>query len=333
MTDYYVDPAAGGLNDGTSWINAWSGLQDANDGTNGTAPTAGDTVYCRGTETPTSEIVLSINGNSTSGRIHWCGCNALGVVDGTLYIVDATSTGAEGIDPTSVMYSRFSNIEVKNADNIGWAGEFYWTIFENCTSHHNGGPGFNNYNTGSRYNIWIRCQSYDNDGDGYIGATHETYFACLAKDNTEEGFRPRSQSVCLLCIAAGHTTAGKGGFTNNGYLSVINCVSDNNDEGIGYISADPTVIETRITNSGSYAFYNGTSGAWLMHSYLHDNAADFYLPLIINTFNDLDGTDTNKYEDDSDDGFVDSENYDFNLITGRTLTAQTADMMSLLFGS
>ena len=35
MPTYYVDPAASGANDGTSWTDAWETLQRAVDGTDG----------------------------------------------------------------------------------------------------------------------------------------------------------------------------------------------------------------------------------------------------------------------------------------------------------
>ena len=68
MATYYADfGIATGLDDGTSAANAWSTMQRAVDGTAGTQPTAGDIVYCVGTDTLAVNLDLDgLAGDTTS---------------------------------------------------------------------------------------------------------------------------------------------------------------------------------------------------------------------------------------------------------------------------
>jgi hypothetical protein len=80
MTTYYLDPDASGADDGTSQSDAWSTLQRAIDGTDGTQPAAGDIVQCRhGTGNDESiSTVINFDGNAgsqASGFIQFIGVN------------------------------------------------------------------------------------------------------------------------------------------------------------------------------------------------------------------------------------------------------------------
>ena len=93
MATKYVDPAAGGSNNGSDWTNAWTDIQSAFD-----TCVAGDIVYCRGTQTLSVTIDVDTNsGDDTSGFIKFIGCNASGVVDGTYFTINGNAGAYHGL--------------------------------------------------------------------------------------------------------------------------------------------------------------------------------------------------------------------------------------------
>jgi hypothetical protein len=65
MATYYVDSNATGLNDGSSWTNAWTSLASSN----GSATTAGDVVYVASDHSETTTTNLSWSGGSETNPI------------------------------------------------------------------------------------------------------------------------------------------------------------------------------------------------------------------------------------------------------------------------
>ena len=74
MATYYCDPDAGGANDGTLWTDAWTTVQSGFD-----TATAGDIVYCRGTETLAAAIDVDTNAGTATSFIYFIGCNRTGM--------------------------------------------------------------------------------------------------------------------------------------------------------------------------------------------------------------------------------------------------------------
>ena len=201
MATYYVDPAASGSNNGTSWTNAWTGMQLAIDGTNGTQPAAGDTIYMRGTETLTVSIDMDGNsGDMTSGWIKWVGVNASGVEDGTRYVIDGInlpSTSGSGLNYSSygTDYQQFHNIEIKRcyfhgismSSNSGVNG----LHAVNCSFNNNGRAGWSGaglsfgFNT-PNYASFYHCQFNDNAQYGVQGQGH--FFFCEFARNGSSGY-------------------------------------------------------------------------------------------------------------------------------------------------
>ena len=113
MTTRYVDPAASGDNDGTSWTNAYETLQQAADNA-----VAGDVVYCRGTETLAARVDFDTQtGTNAGGFIKFVGCNAEGNVDGTRFVLDGDGGNYAGIYIVpGISTLWFENIRVTNCD-------------------------------------------------------------------------------------------------------------------------------------------------------------------------------------------------------------------------
>ena len=324
---YYVDPAASGANDGTSWTDAWETLQRAVDGTDGTQPVAGDTVYCRGTETLSATCDLDgNNGSGAAGFIKYIGCNAGGTVDGTRYKMDADSTASICISH-SANWHWFENFEIYGATGYGvdYNGVHH-SVWINCISRNNGSNGWELYYYTD--DIFVRCQAYSNGGHGFANTyTIARFLACLAKDNTEHGFQPESVCVAVGCVS--HNNGG-GGFDLNNCENtmLINCIADeNDDQGIGAAGDMTLIAGCRITDNGKdtsgYGIQITTdSRAVCGWNFLVDNdsgATDGNLDAI-----PLDA-DADTNETSGTEGYVDGAD-DFNLEAGATLRSVAIEL-------
>ena len=134
MTLYYVDPAATGEADGSSWTDAWVSIQTALD-----TATSGDTTYCRGTENPSVTLDVNTNSGTSQARITFVGCNAGGTEDGTYYKIDWGANDVDGLT-FDKNFITFRNFEITNTvasstkwgvTSIGYATSTYIS-FSNC---------------------------------------------------------------------------------------------------------------------------------------------------------------------------------------------------------
>lgn len=277
MTVRYVDPAAAGSNDGTSWINAWTNVQSAFD-----TVTSGDIVYCRGTQTLTVGIDVDTNsGNETNGLITFIGCNASGAEDGTRFTLDANNVASDALKPSGVSDIYFRNIEFKNSTSDGidvGSSICVNLVFYNCCSHNNGGHGFNIYNS-SRINF-IGCVAYGNSGDGFYLDIYSRLLFCCSHDNTGIGFNGGYGVVndIIGCLSYDNGDDGLGN-VGPGSLLLSNVSDANADDGIvlttpasGYISI---IIGNRITNhAGTGDIGLNCNGIICLHgwNYLENNS-------------------------------------------------------------
>ncbi len=334
MTDYYVDPAASGLNDGTSWTNAWAGIQNAVDGANGTAPAAGDTVYCRGTEVLTIQIDIDGNSGNSNNRITWIGCNSSGNVDGTQYVLDGNNDPAVlNLFYVNKSYYDWENFIFKDSGGNGIrfiSGGYNWN-FINCKIYGNAGDGiYPGYLNNSKF---FRCQAYDNGGYGFgpYGSTN-IYYLCVAYENSGAGFYD-NYSQFVHCISHDNTDGFKGGRNR-----IYGSISDGNSgNGIHCYGLDHSIIAcSRITNNGTGIYF---SNSWNVfgYNYFHDNSVVNLNPSALtlvtpNTFMaDNAGIDTNIYDEDIDDGYTDRANHDFNIMPDRTYNGEIDAVIDLGF--
>jgi len=233
MTTYYVDPAAGGANNGTSWTNAWTTIQTAFD-----TAVAGDIVYCRGTETLAAKIDVDTNtGAYNTGMIKFIGCNASGTVDGTRYVLDANGGSFHVVQSTTPAMIWLENIEAKNTAagkyhgfNLGSSAACSGWVFINCCANNCGENGF--FGDWLRYSHFVRCVAYSNTSSGFaMNDNANKFLFCCARDNTGIGFYVAGAYICdfIGCVAHGN---GDDGFY--AYIgSIFNCVCDGNtDDGI-----------------------------------------------------------------------------------------------------
>jgi len=248
MTTYYVDPAATGSNNGTSWTDAWTSLQSAAD-----TATAGDTVYCRGTQTLTATIDFDTNtgDNATNGPVKFIGCNASGVVDGTRFVLDGNSAATYCADITGdVDYLYFGFFEFKNATSNGLTGTTTYSngnIFIGCSFNNNGGSGCYTYYM--RSCVFIGCTAYGNTLHGFNRAYGIIYLSS-SHDNGEDGIDMTYTSVPALIGCLIYDNGGEGIDGVDNQSAIFNNVIDGNaDNGISLFTPPVCgIIGNRITN-------------------------------------------------------------------------------------
>lgn len=161
MATYYVDPAAGGLNNGSSWADAWVSMASffAN------PPAAGDICYARGTEV-TGATLSNVTAGTVANPITIIGCDAAGNpnVEGSFFQIDASAVAGDGL-VSNVSYVIWDGIEVFGAGQDGFNVVGNYQIFHRCYAHNNGGDGFNC----QRGCLFSRCSSRNNTSDGLNG--------------------------------------------------------------------------------------------------------------------------------------------------------------------
>jgi hypothetical protein len=329
MPTYYVDPDATGTDAGTSWTDAWTTLQRAIDGTGGTKPVAGDTIYCRcsvsAAEIPGATIDVDGNvGSAASGHIKYIGCNAAGAVDGTRYKINVNSGGFKGLTyGASQSFIWFENFEVYGATDGVKGNAIAGTnnVWINVYCHDNSLDGFaaSRSGTGSMY---VRCRAESNGDSGWSSPFNSTvrFIACVSKDNGEDGWEGLTSQSFTGCIAHNN---GELGFEGGDSTSFVNCVSDEN-AGDGILLYNGVMIGCRITNNdlgGTGTQYGikvtaGTRALWGWN-YYSNPAADAETNGLLDAIPY--GADADTNETGGTEGYTDGGADDFNLTEAATM--------------
>lgn len=338
MATYWVNPlATSGNNDGSDYANAWTALEYAPAGLNGTAPVAGDVVNCvpGGGIDETISTAISFNGNAgnnTAGRVTYRGYSSAG----NRYRISGGGIATYCMDLDSD-WLCLENLEIRDASSHGAYIATYTAcdnlLVNNCWFHSNGGDGFASVGSNStRYALFARCMFTDNTGNGWHG--DGMVLGCLAEGNTGTGFYQLSShptTTFIDCLSFGNSQYGfwLRGYGQDFYL-LHNCVADSNTLGGANFTGGLTGVVSgcRLTANGFGA--DGTAGVDLLDCYMpasgqdRDNTTNLpgttYITQIDNAqntyptnSNDLSGTDT-------DGGYVGgSPNFDYQTTTSATL--------------
>lgn len=258
MTTYYVDPDATGMEDGSTWDDAWVTMQDAVDGSNGTQPTAGDTVLMRGEEASYSTVSLNGSAGSTSGRVAFVGVNASGTEDGTRYVIDGSSHMSYGMQ-LDQDYIELRNIEIKDCNSHGFYKANYsaadFLLMNNCYIHDNSGYGYYAGASGTRYGHFIACRFEGNTSSGWFG--NGVLQGCISKSNDHGFYVSGSQPTIVFidCMAIANTGNGwRMDYYGNDFTVLHNCVADGNGTA-GYSRTSNGVLDVlsgmRLTENGT----------------------------------------------------------------------------------
>ena len=323
MSIYYVDPAATGANDGSSWTDAWITLQTAAD-----TAVAGDIVYCRGTETLSAKIDFDTNSGDmdTNGYIQFIGCNSSGDEDGTRYILDGNSAATNCIYWNGASRVLLRNFESKNAIGDGFGSStttVNGVILDNVCSHNNGGKGFLLSN---KYGLFFRCCSYSNSSIGFYNIQSHLVF-CSSHDNGDLGYRLNYDYTSVIGCLAYDNSGDDYQYLDDGCLLLMCVGNGGSSSGVSPENAAtngaPILIGNRLTNktSGKYGIdFNSLASyyGWNVLDGNVDNIANSSLAMI----SKYNGADSNSLSPgDTNQGYTDltDGSEDFNLTSSATL--------------
>ena len=323
---YYVDPAATGAADGSSWTDAWTSLQTAAD-----TATAGDIIYCRGTQTLAAAIDIDTNNGTASAPIKVIGCNASGAVDGTRFTLNGNSAATNCIQISAALgkYWWFVNINCTSATGAGIAlasngGD--GRIWVNCVSQNNGSYGWDLYTTTTNGTVvLIGCQSLNNSNAGFYTPYYGIiYFGCTSIGNSGDGFAGASVANWGMVIhSVSHNNTGDGVNIPGKGLVFGSVIDENGGDGIEFSSAAPYImlaLGNRITG-------NGTGGTGYGIRETSTGLAFYGWNFFLNNDGVTSGdchsipydADADTNETSGTEGYTDGDNDDFNLTSSATL--------------
>lgn len=333
MANWYVDPAATGAGDGTSWTDAFTTLQAAVDEA---TLAAGDSVYCRGTETLTAQVDFDGVDGTDEDRISFIGCDGSGTPGAANYKV-TTADAIHGLVLSGMYYVELRFFEIESTAlsgtyyGISESTTTYGWLIEDCIVH--GWPSTNvNLGSSVRVTVLVNVESYGAGQLGFSsGYANVKFVGCVAHDNYYRGFSGTA-SLYYGCIAYKNSDSG---FITAGQPTLVNCIADNNGaDGFETSSGPMLFIGCRCTNNAGYGFhlYTGTYGvSRLIGCYAQNNttanmqgAYQLISPGDDSTFNVTTGTDQDDaYATTSGlGGYVDGVNADYNLSASATLRSK-----------
>jgi parallel beta-helix repeat protein len=305
MATRYVDPAAGGANNGTSWTDAYTSLATAF-----TNAVAGDIVYCRGTETRNAAAgALAPSASGTyNARIQYIGCNAAGTARAGQFTVKSYANG----DAPADLYKTTSARNYLTFENFTFDGGSKWStnsfnstvynyyeyfkncIFKNLT---------NGFSPGSfSRSTWVQCV-FDSNTSGLNDCDQVNMFLfCKFIHNSGAGATTvRNYCSFFNCLFHGNGAGGINFYQNGVGNLVTNCTFDGNTGSGIYLSSqlNSVIYGNRFTNNTRYGIESTYDEYGTVEDYNHFYNNTLGLKNKTNTgaTNDVTGTGSDGYQD------------------------------------
>jgi hypothetical protein len=326
---------ASGANDGSSWANAYRTFQAAAD-----AAGAGDTVYCKGTDSLSAAVDFDTNsGTYNGGYIKFVGVNAActnappQVSDyGDYFILDGQDGNIDGIYINGRSYVWLENIKIHSCNgtaaiNLASAVADDW-VLNNVWCHDNDGIGVYSHDF-LRYPTFSRCRFTNNTSAGAYQVQAAHWEFCAFLNNAGVGIRIDHLTTLYGCIF--HGNGDDGVLLYGGPTALVNCTIDaNSGHGVNVLAgANPLFVGCRITNHSQAAKLGISVGASirvkLLGCYFGNNTTDITgsrydsIPVNGTSYLTLAGSDTNH-------GYTTPASDDFNLRTDATYRRQAVGL-------
>ena len=254
-TTYYVDPDATGDDNGQTKAGAWTSLQRAINGADGTAPTGGDIVFCKGTEYPTAQVDVTALVTYKDPWLRFIGCGSDWTPGAARYHLDFGTNTCHGLvfdDASDISLEHFEiSTDLTTGEYYGITEEVDdsnvvfidcyihgWKLNLQCYSSVKGlfinclfSDAYGTYGCNCRYCTMIGCTFFDNDYDGINAGVGMTVYGCVMRGN----------NVGLRCSSGGNV--------------IMNCVFHANLQGI-YITGRymSPLIGCRFTANSNYGY-------------------------------------------------------------------------------
>lgn len=290
-------------------------------------------------ETCSAKAADGIQGDGADGayqtEIFFIGVNSSWAVDGTMAILDggsATTKATQCIYLDGIDYYQFRNFRFTDADTDGLlcnsSGTQDYHIFTNCDFDNNG-----NYGAGIEeleYAQFYGCRFYLNGSHGVHAPWFSSrFFGCTFDNNTGSGMNSGAGTDRIIvedCIAANNTA--EYGLKFDVECSAIHCVVDSQTTGIRHSGAIAGLtLMCRLTNCGR-GIINSGSHKYAWNLFFNNSVEDVNGGTKVDHY----GSDSNEYDPDVDDGYVNQGNEDYNLKDSRTFNGQT-QYLDLRLGS
>lgn len=318
MAIYYVDPTATGLNNGTTQANAWTSLQRAISGTDGTQPGAGDTVLCRAQDgvTPDEILTAQIDVNGLSGTIgnylKFIGVNSSWVNDGTKYVINGNSSFSNCLYFGAMDYHAWYNFKCYGA--INYQVEFVVSGASYCdlyNFHCSGGSGVRMLR--NTYGSFIGG-IVENSANGLYNLSGDCLFSTI-RNCSGTGIDFVSSGLNVVgCLIHGNGTGIFCGTSGGGLI--MNNIIHGNSTGI-LSGALKSVIGNRLTNNTTGV--DAQARSHIIDANYFQNTTDIVNGGNILTLSPV-GIDLNTWAGtDIGYGYVDAANGNFNLTADATM--------------
>lgn len=289
----YVSTYAKGLNNGSSWTNAFKTLQAGYN-----AASDGYLVLCSGVELLTAPVSLNLASNVTFEAV---GSNY--ILNGNNAVVNCISNASA----KKITFKKFTFMKAAgDGVNLVTGGDYY--SFEKCSARLNLADGWDMKN--SNYSNFINCTADSNLGIGInnYGLGTKIMFSRIT-NNTQGGISNTSLDYLTITnnIIANN---GNFGIRCDGINTIKNNVIDNNVTGILFYSNMTSnmnvIVGNRITNNKiGIDFKNANVNMSI--NYFHNNSISLQNSTLANVDN------SNQFNTGYDDGYNNRTDGDYTL--------------------